>query len=94
LRRALKTRGGIAALVVVLALAGIPSLLGVGRGHAGRTAATPATASPAAAAAPRPSGHAVPFTGFDLFLLVSGGLVLLLCGANVSWRPRAQQEAP
>src|SRR5919109_134971 len=104
MRHALTTKVGVAAVVAIVALAGIPALFGVAGGSAKsvkpaastRTAAgsTPQQARALASARPRAQRVAwpLPFTSFDLFLLVAGGAVLLLFGANVG-RPAREGEA-
>jgi hypothetical protein len=79
-------------------LVGLPVFLSVGHGKAnsGSQSAAPGTGEPARISAPALSGarastaspvaattQVVPFTIFDLFLLVGGGVVLLVLGANV-----------
>lgn len=102
MRHRLTTKGGIAAVVAVLALAGAPSLLGVGGGSVtpARSAAHPSTAAGSAREAPSGTAAAVlqprsstvarivPFTGLDLFLLIAGGGFLLVFGANLGKHPR------
>ena len=92
MRHALKTKVGIGALVLTLMLVGLPVFLGVGHGKAssGSQSAGPATGEPARISAPASTAspvaattRVVPFTIFDLFLLVGGGVVLLVLGANV-----------
>jgi hypothetical protein len=101
MRHALTTRAGVAAVVATVALAGIPALFGVAGGSAKsvKPATSAHTAAPQqahAVASARPRADRVawplPFTSFDLFLLVAGGGVLLLFGANVG-RPAREGEA-
>jgi hypothetical protein len=95
----LTTKAGVTALVVALALVGTPTLLGVGRsdandvrpqaartasGGTGRTAGSPRTPTRA------PVIRGIPFTTFDLFLLASGGAVVLLSGVSIGRRNRSK----
>jgi hypothetical protein len=98
-RHALTTKAGIAAVLVVLALAGVPALLGVSGGKATSVkpksqlfvhSDTQRAASgivPPVQSQPPTITKMIPFTSFDVFLLVAGGVVLLVFGANVG-RPR------
>jgi hypothetical protein len=97
LRHALTTKVGVTALVVALALVGTPTLLGVARSDANdvrRQAAPAASGDTGRMAAPSRTPtrarvtHGIPFTSFDLFLLASGGGVVLLAGVNIGRRNR------
>jgi hypothetical protein len=105
LRHALTTRAGVAAVVALVALAGIPALFGVTGSSAKSVKSAKASSSTAGSTSRQArvlaSARQVhtdriawppPFTSFDLFLLVAGGAVLLLFGANVG-RPAREGEA-
>ena len=95
MRHALTTKAGIAAVLVVLALAGAPALLGVSGGKATSVKPKPqllvhgdtqrAASGVVVPVQSQPSTitKMIPFTSFDVFLLVAGGVLLLVFGANV-----------
>jgi hypothetical protein len=96
-RHALQTKFGVAVVVFVLALVGTPTLFGVARGTANDVHATARGSNPGgqiAAAAPRAhapvAARVIPFTTVDLFLLGTGGMAVLVCGANIGRRRSAE----
>ena len=95
MRRVLSTKLGVIGTVFVLALVGVPTLLGVGRTSAKETQATP-NGTVAAGAPVRMDArakHGIPFTKFDVFLLLAGGTVLLVVGANADRRRKSNLAA-
>lgn len=84
LRLAVTTKFAVTVIVAMLVLVGTPALLGVARGNDSRVAArSEQVAAPAASAQPRLEVGAIPFTRIDVFLLVSGAMMLLLLGSAV-----------
>ena len=94
MRHALRTKLGVSGVIVVLALIGLPILLGVGGTSAGDAGAPVAGGAESAGAASashrqaRSTRGGFPFTEFDVFLLAAGGAVLLVVGANADRRRR------
>jgi hypothetical protein len=86
-RHARTIKLGVAVIVGLLMLVGTPALLGVARGKDNRAAAGRAAAVPR----PQPAVRAgsIPFTRVDIFLLASGGAMLLLLGSAIG---RARDE--
>ena len=93
MRHALRTKLGVSGVIVVLALIGLPILLGVGGTSAG-DAGAPVAGAESTVRAPttdrqaRANRGGFPFTEFDVFLLAAGGAVLLVVGANADRRRR------